>query len=72
MLNFISIDQECYSFTDDDGRPYPALVTRGCGCCAAYRKVTRENLDEAIRQAEEWLAKLRETEPVDYPEEVSD
>ncbi len=69
-MYIIDIDQECYSITDLEGKPYPALVTRGCSCCQGYRRITRENLDEAIKQAEEWLERLRSTDPVDYPDDT--
>ena len=70
-MYIIAIEEECYGITDEDCKAYPALVGRGCSCCQTYRRVTRENLDQAIAEAEEWLAKLRATEPVKYPADVT-
>ena len=50
---------ECYTFTDDKGTPYPALRTKGCGCCSSYLPVTQENINQAILEAEKWLETLK-------------
>lgn len=70
QIDITGYDAECWSFQDDDGKPYPALLTRGCGCCQSYLKVTPENIAEAIKATEEWLEFLRELQPVTYPPEI--
>lgn len=69
---YTQYNPECYSFADGEGQPYPALLTRGCGCCSVAVKVTRENLDEAIRSAREWVGFLESLSPVDYPPEIGE
>ena len=63
----ISYESECYSFTDDKGAAYPALSTKGCGCCSSYLPVTQENINQAILEAEKWLETLKALKPFDYP-----
>lgn len=46
-MDIIKRTEESYDFTDDNGKPCPALITRGCGCCATALPVTRENIDKA-------------------------
>ncbi len=69
-MGIIKREEECYDFTDDSGKPYPALITRGCGCCAYGLPVTRENIDKAIAQTREWLSEPEAMEPVSYPAEI--
>ncbi len=66
----ISYNPECFSFTDDNCNPYPALETAGCGCCKKYLPVTAENIQTAKDEAKEWLEFLESLEPVEYPTEV--
>lgn len=57
---FVQYDPDCYAFLN----PAPGLRTQGCGCCSSYEPCTQENLDLAIKEAEEWLEQLREIQPV--------
>jgi hypothetical protein len=68
---FVTYDPESYSITDDNCNPYPALITKGCGCCSDHKRVTAENLATAIREAEEWLKQLKTLSPVHYPDDVT-
>jgi hypothetical protein len=70
-MNIIKRTEESFDFTDDNGKPCPALVTRGCGCCSSSLPVTRENIDKAIAQTREWLAELESMQPVSYPAEIN-
>lgn len=65
-LDIIKYDPENFDFMDENCRPFPAFVTRGCGCCSSVVRVTRESIDEAIQQAKDWLAFLEGLQPVDY------
>ena len=47
-----------------DGKPLPGLRTSGCGCCSETIPLTRENIDAAIRDAEELLETLRDLQPI--------
>jgi len=69
-MDIIKRTEESYDFTDDNGKPYPALITRGCGCCSSALPVTWENIDKAIAQTHEWLEELEAMEPVSYPAEI--
>lgn len=69
-MEIISHIPECHSFTDDNCNPYPALRTRGCGCCGEYLPVTKENIELAKTQAREWMEFLENLEPVNYPLDV--
>jgi hypothetical protein len=66
-MNIISI-QEDYSFTGP-GQPPKVFRTRGCSCCSETVRITEESIAEAIQEAEEWLAELRDMKPETYPEE---
>lgn len=67
----ISHTEECFSFTDDNCRPYPALETAGCGCCKQYLPVTAENIQKAKNDAQKWLEFLEKLKPVEYPPDVT-
>ena len=65
-MTIINYEPKHYGFGDDYSNQYPALVTKGCGCCSSYLPVTQQNLEQAISEAEEWLETLRSLSPVDY------
>lgn len=68
-MNILDYTTESFAYTHPETcAPLPALITSGCGCCSGVLPVTRENLDKAIHEAEEWLEQLRNLQPYDYPE----
>lgn len=69
-MDIIKIQQESYKFTDDNGTPYPAFRTCGCGCCSVSLPITQQYIDEAMQQAREWLEELEGMRPFDYPADV--
>lgn len=47
------------SVSNYDGAEGPKLETKGCGCCSQELPLTKENLDEAIAEAEKFADGLR-------------
>ncbi len=45
---------------DDDGNSYETkyLLSTGCGCCAEYLPITRENVDKAIKEMDSFKYEL--------------
>jgi hypothetical protein len=48
--------------------PDLTITDDGCGCCSDSQTLTRALLQEAIQEAEEWLAELKAIDPGTLPE----
>ncbi len=53
------IDHEDFDEKTGEYEETRMLKTVGCGCCCDYVEITKESLNEAIEEAEDWLSQLR-------------
>lgn len=49
---------ESYGFVDGEYTEGDFLYNEGCSCCSSTEIATPQNVEEAIREAREWIATL--------------